>query len=102
MNYRENYTDPKELARAIRAKTQADMAELMRSIALELLKESDGDMLPMYRYFSPVYDELYHAIIFKKLQIQEETKELLEILATPIFQKSEKEQKRIVETYLFP
>ena len=100
MTYREQFPDSKQLAEAIRLQTRTDILSLMKGIAVELLEESGGDMHATYEYFSPVYDELYHSIIFKKLQIQEETKELLEILATPLFRKTPAEQQQIFQDYI--
>ncbi len=77
-----------------------DMRALMRWIANELLEKSHGDTHSTYDYFSPVYDELYHDLIFKKINIQEETRELLEVLATPIFRKTPEEQQRILDEYI--
>jgi hypothetical protein len=100
MIHNEQYNNPKALAELIRIQTRTDIHGLMKSIAGELLEESKGDTHATYDYFSPVYDELYHAIIFEKISIQEETRQLLEILATPIFRKTREEQQEIIQKYI--
>ena len=100
MTYIEQFPDSHELAKFIRMQTRSDIRELMKGIANELLEASHGDTHATYDYFSPVYDELYHSIIFKKLEIQDETRQLLEILATPLFRKTPAEQQQIFKDYI--
>ncbi len=100
MTHLEKYNDPKKLAELIRMQTREDILGLMKWIASELLDASHGDTHATYDYFSPIYDELYHSIIFQKIAIQNETKQLLEILATPIFRKTPEEQKKIIDEYI--
>lgn len=72
----------------------------MKGIASDLIEGSNGDMHSTYDYFSPVFDDLYHDLLFKKIVIQKETAELLEILATPIYRKTPEEQQKIIDEYI--
>lgn len=100
MVYKESFDKPENLVRFIRISTRSDLRSLMKGIAKDILSESDGDMHATYDYFSPVYDSLYHDLLFEKIAIQKETKDLLEMLATPIFRKSPEEQQRIIDEYI--
>lgn len=46
----------------------------------------------LYNYFSEVYDNLFSNLLLKHTYVSKDTKKMLEILATPIFLKSEKER----------
>ncbi|NDK19370.1 hypothetical protein GW819_00855 [Candidatus Gracilibacteria bacterium] len=100
MVYKEGFKNPEKLVKFIRAQTRTDLRALMKGIANELIEDSNGDMRTTYDYFSSVFDSLYHDLIFNKIAIQEETKQLLEILATPIFRKTPEEQKKIIDEYI--
>lgn len=100
MVYKESFNSPEKLVKFIRTQTRMDLQSLLKGIASELIEDSDGDMHSTYDYFSPVYDDLYHDLLFKKLAIQKETAELLEILATPIYRKAPEEQQKIIDEYI--
>ncbi len=52
----------------------------------------------LYNYFSEIYDEIFTDILLKKLEINLETRKMLEILSTPIYLKSNEEKKKIYES----
>ncbi len=49
----------------------------------------------MYNYFSQVYEELFTDLLLKKTYISSDTKKLLEILAMPIYRKTDEEKDEI-------
>ena len=49
----------------------------------------------LYEYFSDVYDELFTDLILKKTFVSNDTKKMLELLATPIYKKSIEEREKI-------
>lgn len=49
----------------------------------------------VYEYFSEVFDQLFTNLVLKNTYISLDTKKLLEILATPIYNKSKKEKEII-------
>jgi len=51
----------------------------------------------LYNYFSEIYDEIFTDILLKKLEINLETRKMLEILSTPIYLKSDLEKRKIYE-----
>lgn len=51
----------------------------------------------LYSYFSQVYEELFANLLLKKTFVSNDTKKVLELLATPIYKKSEIERKHIYD-----
>ena len=51
----------------------------------------------LYNYFSEIYDEIFTDILLKKLEINLETRKMLEILSTPIYLKPDLEKRKIYE-----
>lgn len=51
----------------------------------------------LYNYFSKVYDDLFSDLLLRHTYISNDTKKMLEILATPIYKKSESERNEIYE-----
>jgi len=51
----------------------------------------------LYNFFSDVYDELFARVILKNIFISNNTKKMLEMLATPIYKKNELEKNKIYE-----
>ncbi|MBP9779080.1 hypothetical protein KBD33_00485 [Candidatus Gracilibacteria bacterium] len=100
MYYREHFPHPHKLAKLIQDDLHIDLHSIIKGLAGELIDETHGDTHSVYEYFSQVYDELYHLILFERIHIEKETQELLEILATPLYQKSIEEQKQIIDTYI--
>ena len=49
----------------------------------------------LYNYFSSIYDEIFTDILLKKLEINLETRKILELLSTPIYLKSDEEKIKI-------
>lgn len=49
----------------------------------------------LYNYFSEVYEELFANLILKKTFVSNDTKKMLELLATPIYKKSIEEKSKI-------
>lgn len=89
--------DPWDLARTIREDARSDLKDLIHDTASTILREKPWDTKPLYEYFSKVYDSLYHDFLFKRLEVDKETQKFLELLATPIFQKSPPEQKQFLK-----
>ncbi len=100
MVYREHFAHPHKLAKLIHDDLHIDINKIIRWLAHELIDEAHGDTHELYGYFSHVYDELYHSILFEKIHLHTETRELLEILATPLFHRSIPEQEQIIDTYI--
>jgi hypothetical protein len=48
---------------------------------LNEMKEKDDEI---YRYFSDIYDNIFHDILFEKAKIEHNTRKLLEMLALPV------------------
>jgi len=51
----------------------------------------------LYKFFSEIYDEIFTDILLKKLEINLETRKMLEILSTPIYLKEDWEKRKIYE-----
>lgn len=66
---------------------------LYKNIKLESWEED------LYEYFSEVYDDLFSDLILKKTFISKDTKKMLEVLATPIYRKSEGEKQKIYKKF---
>ena len=49
----------------------------------------------LYKYFSEVYEELFANLMLKKTFVSNDTKKMLELLATPIYRKTEEEKDEI-------
>lgn len=51
----------------------------------------------LYKYFSEIYDDLFANLLLKKTFVSNDTKKMLEILATPIYKNDELEKKKIYD-----
>lgn len=94
--------DPWDLVRTIREDAREDLKELIHDTASNILKQKPWDTRPLYEYFSKVYDSLYHDFLFKRLELDKETQRMLEMLATPIYQKSPPEQRQFFKDKNLP
>ncbi len=79
----------------IRSNSDEDAKKLIKWVATDFV-DIKKDTLGMYEFFSGIYDELFYEIIFNKIEISNNTKKLLETLATPIYKKTELEQNKIL------
>ncbi len=69
--------------------------ELIKHIAKKEYIENNN--IPwLYYFFSPIFDELFYEIIFKKIHITNSTKVLLERLALPLEKLANKERNKII------
>lgn len=100
MAYREHFHEPGKLARLIQMRMNVNIHAIIKWLAHELIDDAHGDMHDLYDYFSEVYDGLYHELLFRRITLQEDTRELLEVLATPLFRKTAREQQSIIEKYI--
>lgn len=55
-----------------------------------------NDVLWLYNFFSPIYDELFYDIMLERIKIKQSTKMLLEKLSMPLFKMSEIQKKSIL------
>jgi citrate lyase synthetase len=69
--------------------------DLIKQIAQKAYIEKK-DFRGLYLFFSPIYDELFHDIIFEKIKITNNTKVLLERLALPLERFDDKERNKII------
>lgn len=60
--------------------------------AADFLKHEDYEK--MYHFFSGVYDEIYHDMIFKKMEVNNATRSLLETLSMPLYKLNKQEQDK--------
>ncbi len=72
-----------------------DSTDYVRNL-YKSIKSSDGEV-ELYHFFSEVYEELFANLILKKTFISNNTKKMLEVLATPIYKKGELEKYKIYE-----
>ena len=100
MMYREHFREPDKLVQLIQKRMNININVIIKWLAHELIDDSHGDMHELYNYFSEVYDGIYHGLLFRSLTLQDETKELLDVLATPLFQKTKQEQQKIIKKYI--
>lgn len=74
-----------------------ELEELLLEIIGNLLKKQD--LFDIYDLFNDVYDEIYYDIIFKKVNLEKRVIKILETFATPLYKKSDLEQKKILKKY---
>ncbi len=79
----------------IRKNLDNDAKNIIKWVALNFIN-IEKDTLWMYKFFSWIYDELFYDIIFNKIEVSNNTKKMLEILATPIYKKSKADQDKIL------
>lgn len=93
-----NQDDVWQLAEELRK----DMGKKVASILCRRARSfwQQGNLEEMYEFFSQVYDEVYHDMIFKKMDVHVSTRAILEILATPIYRKEKSEQEKILAELL--
>ena len=77
-----------------------DSEEKAKEIIKEVAKDkyiNQNDIDGLYSFFSPLYDEIFYDLMFKKINVNISTKELLETLALPIFQMNEYRKKDLID-----
>ena len=74
--------DKEEVINQIKANTKKDMDALIKHIITEKLRQ-EKDPQKLYEFFTYIYDNLYHDIIFKKIHISKQLVTILETLAIP-------------------
>lgn len=62
----------------------------------EYLQSHDFNWL--YNFFSPIYDELFYDLMFKKIEITTSTKDLLEKLSLPLFKMNESDKRKLLDS----
>ena len=72
-----------------------DSTEFIRNI-YSYIKDNKWEE-ELYKYFSEVYDNLFANLALKKTFISNDTKKMLESLATPIYKKNELERRKIYD-----
>lgn len=72
-----------------------DSTDFIRNLYSYIKEDSWEEEL--YNYFSEVYDELFTNLLLKKTFISNDTKKMLELLATPIYKKGELERKKLYD-----
>jgi len=70
-----------------------DSSDYLRDILLNIIKSKWEESL--YYFFSLIYDELYYDILTKKISLSLETRRILELLAIPIYKKSNNEKEKL-------
>jgi hypothetical protein len=70
--------------------------KLIKKIAKKEFIEKE-DIRGLYEFFSPIYDELFYDLIFEKLKLTNETKELLEKLSLPFFKMKKEFREEILK-----
>lgn len=80
-------------------KNNYDSTEILREVFLET-KISKWEK-ESYDYFSKIYDSLYHDLLLKKLNISIDTKKMLELMATPIYQKNDLDKEKIYKKIIW-
>lgn len=73
------------------------LEELLLEIIENLLDKQD--LFEVYYLFNQVYDEIYYDIIFKRVNLEKRVVKIIETFATPLYKKSDLEQKKILKRY---
>lgn len=55
------------------------------------------DLNWLYDFFSPIYDDLFYDLMFKKIEITTSTKELLENLSLPLYKMDEGKKNIVIK-----
>ncbi|EKE29844.1 MAG: hypothetical protein ACD_2C00088G0009 [uncultured bacterium (gcode 4)] len=64
---------------------------------LRRLDKSEEKDEETYKYFTEIYDEIFHDLLFEKIKIEHNTKKLLEMLALPVNTRTLLMKERIVK-----
>ncbi len=84
MENKREYLDKEVAVEKIKSSTKEEMDDLLVSIIKDkLIQEKDQNKL--YEFFTYIYDNLYHDILFKRISLDKQTINMLEILAMPIY-----------------
>lgn len=82
------------ILRKIKSQKEEELRNLITDLITEKInKEEDPEKL--YQFFSYIYDDIYHDLLFKKIKIDKKITKVLEMLATPIHEKSKEEQAKL-------
>ena len=76
--------DKQEVITQIKKSTKGEIDTLLKHIITEKLKQ-EKDPGKLYEFFTYIYDQLYHDIIFKKIHISKQLVNILENLAMPTY-----------------
>ena len=76
-----------EVIKEIKINTKKDIDALLKHIITEKLTQ-EKDPKKLYEFFTYIYDNLYHDIIFKKIYINKQIVNVLEALAMPVYDKA--------------
>jgi hypothetical protein len=60
---------------------------LLKKIIRKAIKE-EKDVWKIQNFFSYIYEKIYHDVIFQKIPVEKKTIRLIEMLATPMHDKS--------------
>lgn len=69
----------------IRLQDQNDIYETIRKVVYDFMWK--WDLRWLYDLFNKVYDSIYQDLIFGKLFLSKENREIIEVLATPMYKK---------------
>lgn len=78
-----------------------DKEELAKKIITQVAKNEylqSHNFRWLYNFFSPIFDELFYDLIFKKIEITTSTKELLEKLSLPLFKMDERDKQKLLDS----
>lgn len=89
------HIDSNDLVSLIKSSTQKDLNKLVKQIISNSLKV-EKNLKNIYTTFSSLYDNIYHDLLFKRINIDKKMVKILETLAMPIYEKPEKEQRHII------
>ena len=79
------HLDKKEIVRQIKNSSGKEIDELLTYVIKEKLRQ-EKDTAKLYKFFTYIYENLYHDIIFKGIHIDEYIETALETLAMPIYE----------------
>ncbi|AHB41516.1 hypothetical protein P148_SR1C00001G0726 [candidate division SR1 bacterium RAAC1_SR1_1] len=79
--------DKQEIVERVKNSTKGEMDKLLLSIIKEKLMQ-EKDQKKLYEFFTYIYDNLYHDIIFKKIPLSKAIVHLLESLSMPVYEPS--------------
>ena len=79
--------EKQECISKLRSSTKAEIDTLLTYIIKEKIKQ-EKDPHKLYEFFTYIYDNLYHDIIFKKIHIHKPIIHALESLAMPVYSPS--------------
>lgn len=78
------YLDKEVAVEKIKSSTKEEMDNLLLTIIREKLNQ-EKDQKKLYEFFTYIYDNLYHDIIFKRISLDKKTISLLEALSMPVY-----------------